>query len=83
MEGLILQLISGAVGGNLAGFLMKAKSLGTLWNTVVGVLGGGIGGQALSAMGLLQGAGMVGDIGGSLVGGGLLMFIISLFKKAT
>jgi len=82
MEAILMQLISGAVGGNLAGLAMKAKSLGTLWNTIVGVLGGGIGGQLLDALGVLQSAGLLGDIGGSAVGGGLLMFIVSLFKKA-
>ncbi len=30
MEGLIASLISGGVGGNLAGMLMKKFSLGTL-----------------------------------------------------
>ncbi len=37
---LIIQLISGAVGGNLAGTLMKKFSLGTLWNSVAGIIGG-------------------------------------------
>jgi len=41
---LIIQLVSGAVGGNLAGSLMKNLSLGSLWNSVVGILGGGLGG---------------------------------------
>ena len=44
---LIIQLVSGAVGGNLAGKLMKNFSLGTLWNSIAGILGGGLGGQAL------------------------------------
>jgi uncharacterized membrane protein YeaQ/YmgE (transglycosylase-associated protein family) len=83
MEGLVWSLVSGAVGGNLAGALMKAKSLGTLWNTVVGVLGGGIGGQILGALGLLQGAGVAGNIGASTVGGALLLWVVSLFKKAS
>ena len=45
MEGIVPLLINlaiGAVGGNLAGLALKAKSLGTLWNSVVGVLGGGL-----------------------------------------
>ena len=48
MEGLLpvlIQLVSGALGGNVAGKAMKNLSLGTLWNSVVGILGGGIGGQ--------------------------------------
>jgi len=37
---LIIQLLSGAVGGNIAGSLLKNYSLGTMWNSVVGILGG-------------------------------------------
>ena len=35
--GLIIQLISGAVGGNVAGSLLKNISLGTLGNSLVGL----------------------------------------------
>ncbi|MGI9201921.1 MAG: GlsB/YeaQ/YmgE family stress response membrane protein, partial [Woeseiaceae bacterium] len=69
------------VGGNIAGALMKDKSLGMLWNTVVGVVGGGVGSQVLGALGVLDGGGMIANIGGSTVGGALLLFIVSLFKK--
>ena len=44
---LIVQLLSGALGGNVAGSLMKNLSMGTLLNSVVGILGGGIGGKVL------------------------------------
>ena len=60
---------------------MKDKSLGLLWNTVVGVIGGGAGNQILSALGVLDGGGLIANIGGSTVGGALLLFIVSLFKK--
>ena len=36
----IIQLVSGAVGGNVAGALLKNLSLGTVLNSVVGILGG-------------------------------------------
>ncbi|HKD45052.1 MAG TPA: hypothetical protein VKD24_05300 [Candidatus Angelobacter sp.] len=77
---LIVSLISGGVGGNIAGALLKNFSLGPLGNTIVGVIGGGLGGQLLSATGMLQSTGMVGDIAGSAVGGGILMTIIGLVK---
>jgi len=48
---LIIQLISGAAGGNVAVALMKNLSLGTLGNSIAGVAGGGIGGQLLSLIG--------------------------------
>jgi uncharacterized membrane protein YeaQ/YmgE (transglycosylase-associated protein family) len=87
---LIIQLLSGAVGGNLAGGLMKNYSLGTLWNSIVGILGGGLGGQILSALGLMGGAAgasmdigsIVGNIVSSGVGGGILLIIVGLIKKA-
>ena len=44
---LIIQLIVGAIGGNAAGKVMPDKSLGTLGNTIAGVVGGGIGGAIL------------------------------------
>lgn len=83
MEALITQLITGAIGGNLAGLLMKARSLGTLWNTVAGLVGGVGGGQLLDMMGLLQNAGMAGDIGGSAVGGGIVMALIGMLRGAS
>lgn len=83
---LIIQLISGAVGGNLAGGILKKFSLGTLWNSVVGILGGGLGGQLLGMLGVGTSGGM--DLGGILstvaasgVGGGALLAIVGVIKK--
>jgi hypothetical protein len=47
---LIISLISGAAGGNVAGQLLKNSSLGPIGNSIAGILGGGIGGQILSAI---------------------------------
>jgi ABC-type uncharacterized transport system permease subunit len=47
---LIIQLVSGAVGGNIAGAALKNLSLGTVLNSIFGILGGGIGGAALLAV---------------------------------
>ena len=47
---LIIQLISGAVGGNVAGAAMKESSLGTLGNSIAGIVGGGVGGAILMAI---------------------------------
>lgn len=83
---LIIQLVSGAVGGNVAGSLMKNFSLGTAGNSIVGILGGGIGGSVLAALGM-GGGGM--DVGGILsmvagggIGGGVLMAVIGFIRKA-
>ncbi len=50
--GLIIQLISGAVGGNVAGSLMKDANLGPVLNSIIGILGGGLGGQLLAMLGV-------------------------------
>ena len=44
---LLIQLVSGALGGNIAGSALKNMSLGTLGNTIAGIVGGGVGGQIL------------------------------------
>jgi uncharacterized membrane protein YeaQ/YmgE (transglycosylase-associated protein family) len=48
--GLIIQLISGAVGGNVAGAAMKQYSFGTVGNSIVGLIGGGAGAQIIGAL---------------------------------
>jgi len=47
---LIIQLISGAVGGNIAGALLKKFDLGPIGNSIAGIVGGGIGGQLLGML---------------------------------
>lgn len=86
---LIIQLVSGAVGGNIAGALMKESSLGPILNSIAGIVGGGIGGQLLALAGIIvtSGGGMdltsiLGSIASGGVGGGVLMAIIGVIKKA-
>jgi len=96
MIGTIISLLMGAAGGNLAGSLMKNYSMGTLWNSVVGILGGGIGSQVLGMLGIgaasaadaVGGGGGMPDIGtllgmggSGVVGGGVLMAIIGMIKN--
>ncbi len=76
---LIISLLTGAAGGNLAGTLLKKFSLGTLWNSVVGILGGGLGAQLLGMFGLDL-SGILGSVLGGGVGGGVLMALIGLIK---
>ena len=89
MESLIINLLSGAVGGNVAGALMKNFSLGTLGNSIVGILGGGIGGQVLNMLGMAAGGdgtldigNIVSSVGAGGVGGGILLAVIGMVKKA-
>ena len=84
---LIISLIAGAVGGNAAGALMKNFSLGTLWNSVAGIVGGGLGGSILGALGIAGGGGgdigaIIANVAGSGVGGGVLLAIVGAVRKA-
>lgn len=78
---LIINIISGGVGGNIAGAILKKYSLGPVGNTILGLIGGGVGGQLLSTL-AGQPGGMAGDIAGSAVGGGVLMAVVGLIKNA-
>ncbi|HQV32289.1 MAG TPA: hypothetical protein PKV71_10455 [Calditrichia bacterium] len=89
MEALIINLLGGAVGGNLAGAALKNLSLGTLWNSVVGILGGGLGGQLLSMLGVFVGGGgsamdlgnIIGNVASSGVGGAVLLAIVGFIRN--
>jgi len=88
---LIVQLLSGAVGGNLAGGLLKQYDLGTLGNSIAGILGGGVGGQLLSmlipalggaaASGSLDLGAIVGQVVGGGIGGSVLLVVIGLIRQ--
>jgi uncharacterized membrane protein YeaQ/YmgE (transglycosylase-associated protein family) len=79
---IIIQLLSGAAGGNVAGAALKNLSLGPLGNSIAGIVGGGIGGQVLSFIGAGGLDGVVGSLASGGVGGAVLMVIIGLIKKA-
>ncbi len=71
----------GAVGGNVAGAASKELNLGALGNTLSGAIGGGVGGQILTALvPMLAGAGTNFDVGaiiGQVAGGGIAGAILT------
>lgn len=81
----ILQLVAGAVGGNIAG-AAKNINLGTTGNTVAGGIGGVILGQILPliASGGLDSVlnGVVGNLAGGGVGGVILTAVVGLIKNS-
>jgi hypothetical protein len=71
---LIIQIVSGAIGGNVAGTSGKNIDLGLLGNTLTGAVGGGVGGQILSALVPMLANSATADIGsliGQAAGGGV------------
>jgi len=90
---ILIQLISGAVGGNVAGAAMKKFSLGPVGNSIVGILGGGLGGQLLAWFGMggawtpASSAGgfdlgeIIASVAGGGVGGGVLLAAVGAIRK--
>src|SRR5256885_16146732 len=83
---LIIEAISGAVGGNIAGAAMKENSLGTAGNSIAGIVGGGLGGTILHmVMGTAAAGGgrmdlnsILTNVGGGGVGGATLTAVIAV-----
>jgi hypothetical protein len=90
---LLIQLLSGAVGGNVAGNLSREGGLGPPGNTLAGAVGGGSGGQILSALlglatartaaGGLDIAGFVSQLLAGGLSGGILTAIVNMIRAAT
>lgn len=81
MQDLIIQLITGALGGNAAGALLKNYSLGPLLNTVVGLIGGAGGANLLEKLNINLGSGFVNDVAGAGTGGAVLLIIVGIIKS--
>jgi uncharacterized membrane protein YeaQ/YmgE (transglycosylase-associated protein family) len=85
---ILIQLISGGVGGNIAGALLKRFNLGPIGNTVAGILGGVGGGQLLmltgavtpAASGGLDMSSILSSVGGGGIPGAVIMVIVGLVK---
>lgn len=83
----VVSLIAGSAGGNIVGALLKNRNLGPMLNTVLGLVGGGVGGKILPmlvpAIGALVGGSdnLAGTGGLSAIVGALLPLIVSFLKK--
>jgi hypothetical protein len=78
MVTLLLQMLSGAVGGNTIASQLKTTDLGSLGNTLAGLIGGGLGSQILGGF---LGLGATG-LGGAETGGPDLANILGHFATA-
>ncbi len=90
MVELIISLIAGALGGNVAGGLLKNLSLGTAGNSIAGILGGGLGSYLLGMMGApvdpaavanLDIGAIISSVAAGGVGGGVLMAVLGVIKN--
>jgi len=74
-------LIIGALAGWIAGNLMRGGGFGLLGNIVVGIVGALVGGWVFGLLGIAAG-GMLGSLITAVVGACVLLFIVSLVKRA-
>ncbi len=88
MVSLLISLVSGLLGGNISGSTMKENNLGTVGNSVAGLLGGGLGNVLLHALGVLGTGGtelsfssILSNIGASGLAGAVLPLIVSHIKS--
>lgn len=82
LQSLLITLFIGGVAGWLAGLVMKGRGFGILGNIVVGIVGAFVGSFALGALGVAIGGGILGSILNAFIGALILLFLISLIKRA-
>jgi len=78
---LIIFLAIGALAGWLAGNIMKGSGFGIIGNIVVGIVGAVLGGFLIGLLGFIA-VGLIGAIISATVGAIVLLYIVSLAKKA-
>ena len=80
---LVIQLIAGAIGGNLAGGILKSLNLGLFWNSLAGIVGGAIGGQLLGTMGAggTEIGALLAQVAAGGAGGAALTILVGVIRQ--
>jgi uncharacterized membrane protein YeaQ/YmgE (transglycosylase-associated protein family) len=80
MLGTIIFILIGCLAGFLAGKLMRGGGFGFIINSILGIIGGLVGGWLLSLLGISWG-GLIGQIGTAVIGAVVILALASLFNK--
>jgi uncharacterized membrane protein YeaQ/YmgE (transglycosylase-associated protein family) len=80
--GFITWIVVGLIAGWLAGQVMKGGGYGMLVDTILGILGGVLGGWVFGLLGIWPGGGVLGAIIVSFVGAVILVGITRVLKRA-
>lgn len=81
-EALLIWLLIGAVGGFLAGVVVKGYGFGVVGNIVVGIVGAVLAGALLPRLGLYPGTDLIGQIVSATLGAVGLLVLISVVRRA-
>ncbi len=81
-QGIIIWLVIGAIAGWLAGKIVKGGGFGLVGDIIVGIIGSVIGGWIFGSY-VVALPGIAGAIIGSTIGAVILLFVISLVRRAT
>ena len=81
IDSIIVWLIVGALGGWLAGLIVKGGGFGLLGNIVIGIIGAVVAGWLLPTLGINLGSGIGAAIIDSAIGGVVVLVILSLIKR--
>lgn len=82
IDSIIVWLIVGALGGWLAGLIVKGGGFGLLGNIVIGIIGAVVAGWLLPQLGINLGTGIVRAIINSAIGAVVVLVILSLIRRA-
>jgi uncharacterized membrane protein YeaQ/YmgE (transglycosylase-associated protein family) len=82
IESLLILIIVGAVAGWLAGVIVKGFGFGLIGNIVVGIIGALIATWLFPRLGINIGGGIVSAIISATLGAVILLFVISLVRRA-
>jgi uncharacterized membrane protein YeaQ/YmgE (transglycosylase-associated protein family) len=79
---IVIWLIVGALGGWLAGVLVKGGGFGLIGDIVVGIIGAVIGGWLAGVLGISIGSGFIASVITAVIGAVILLVILRLIKRA-
>ena len=80
MTGLILWLVTGIIAGWLAGQVVQGGGFGFVWDLVLGLLGGVVGGFLMSLVGL-SANGWIAEIVVAAIGAVVLVWISRFIRR--
>ena len=60
---------------------MRGQSLGFLWNIIIGMLGGVVGGWVYTLFGATEGTSWWAQLVCAVVGACVILFVVGLFRK--